>query len=162
MIIIKTKVISAFPCCGKSYAFKNSKNYSILDSDSSDFSWCKDAEGNPCRVRNPSFPQNYIQHIKDNIGKVDIIFVSSHKEVRVALDDANIRYCTVYPKEDMLNEWVGRMYLRGSDDEFMRFIIRNWDMFMYEIWHENNHGFGIHRLGNNEFISGSLDFLYNW
>ena len=36
----ETKIISAYPCCGKTYAFENYQDiYSILDSDSSDFSW---------------------------------------------------------------------------------------------------------------------------
>lgn len=64
------------------------------------------------KVRNPEFPNNYIQHIKDNIGKVDIICVSSHLKVRQALTDAGIKFITVYPKEDMLDEWIGRMYRR--------------------------------------------------
>ena len=36
-----TKIISAFPACGKTYAFKklNENGYKILDSDSSEFSW---------------------------------------------------------------------------------------------------------------------------
>ena len=36
-----TRIISAFPACGKTYAFKklNQKGYTILDSDSSQFSW---------------------------------------------------------------------------------------------------------------------------
>lgn len=159
---MKTQVISAFPCCGKTHAFQNNTRYSILDSDSSQFSWVKDANGNNTKERNPEFPRNYIQHIKENIGKVDIIFVSSHKEVRVALDEAGIRYCTVYPKEDILNEWVGRMFLRRSDEKFIRFIADNWNSFMREIWTENNHGFGICRLNSNEYIGDKLDFLYNW
>ena len=41
---METKIISAFPACGKTYAFKklNEKGYKILDSDSSQFSWCYD------------------------------------------------------------------------------------------------------------------------
>ena len=37
----KTKIISAFPACGKTYAFEklNENGYEILDSDSSKFSW---------------------------------------------------------------------------------------------------------------------------
>ena len=36
-----TKIISAFPACGKTQAFKklNENGYKILDSDSSQFSW---------------------------------------------------------------------------------------------------------------------------
>lgn len=152
----KTLVISAFPCCGKSYAFENYQNkYSILDSDSSKFSW--NYEYNPVvsdkieRYRNPEFPNNYIKHIKENIGKVDIIFVSSHLQVREALKEAGIVYCTVYPKETMLNEWVGRMYRRGNDKDFIQFQIDHWDEFTHNITSEP-HGFEIYRLGNNEYI----------
>lgn len=61
-----TIVISAFPACGKSYKVKNynGKPYTMLDSDSSNFSWIKDELGNNTKVRNPDFPSNYIQHIK--------------------------------------------------------------------------------------------------
>lgn len=100
----ETKIISAYPCCGKTYAFENYQDiYSILDSDSSDFSWIyrertddelqkikedfesmlsptnadKELERIRCekiKERNPDFPNNYIEHIKENIGKVDYIF----------------------------------------------------------------------------------------
>ena len=80
----KTVVISAYPCCGKSYAYEHYKDkYSMLDSDSSKFSWKTEKVALPdmqdgCKweerkVRNPEFPDNYIAHIKENIGKVDII-----------------------------------------------------------------------------------------
>jgi hypothetical protein len=154
-------VVSAFPCCGKTYAFQNYQNrYSILDSDSSEFSWVKDVSGKNTKERNQDFPNNYIQHIKDNIGKVDIIFVSSHKQVREAMKKAGICFCTVYPQTEMLNEWIGRMYRRGNDENFIQFIINNWDEFMREIIYEDNRGFGVCRLGNNEYID--IDFIYNW
>ena len=40
-VLKKTKIISAFPACGKTYAFEklNNKGCTILDSDSSRFSW---------------------------------------------------------------------------------------------------------------------------
>ena len=110
----ETKIISAYPCCGKTYAFENYQDiYSILDSDSSEFSWIyrertddelqkikEDLESmlspinadkefervrhEKIKERNPNFPNNYIEHIKENIGKVDYIFVSSHLVVRQA------------------------------------------------------------------------------
>lgn len=177
----KTVVVSAFPCCGKTYAFENYQNMmSILDSDSSNFNWMfrkrteeeletikKEWESTPhllsgdgyinkikdelIKVRNPDFPNNYIEHIKENIGKVDIIFVSSHLQVREALTNAGIRFCTVYPKKKMLNEWVGRMYRRGNDQKFINFQIEHWDEFVGNISNEP-HGFDVFRLGNNEYI----------
>ena len=157
----ETKVVSAYPCCGKTYAYKNYQDrYKILDSDSSEFSWIKDKNGNNTKERNPDFPNNYIEHIKSNIGKVDIIFVSSHLSVRQAMENANIRFCTVYPKANMLNEWIGRMYRRGSSEDFIKFQIKNWDKFMHKIIFDEYKGFGLIRLGNEEYID--LDFIYNW
>lgn len=158
----RTVVVSAFPCCGKTYAFENYQDkYSMLDSDSSKFSWKYERNSlkGIDKVRNPEFPSNYIEHIKENIGKVDIIFVSSHLQVREAMEEAGISYCTVYPKKEMLNEWVGRMYRRGNDESFIKFQIEHWDEFMHNIQFEP-YGFGICRLGNNEYLD--VDFLYNW
>lgn len=127
-----TKVISAFPACGKSYSYKNRQNLfqGILDSDSSEFSWVKDENGNNTKERNPNFPNNYIQHIKDNIGKVEIIFVSSHDVVRKALKDNNIAYTLVYPDKSLKQEWIRRFNERGNDEKFIDFISKNWDNFI--------------------------------
>ncbi len=162
-VIPNTVVISAFPCCGKTYAYKHQDEFSVLDIDSNDFSICYDY--NPIvsdhieEYKNPEFPKNYIKSIKDNIGKVDVIFVSSHLAVRQALEDARIRFCTVYPKESMLNEWVGRMYRRGSSKSSIDYQISHWNEFMKNLINEPT-GFGIWRLGNNEYID--LSVLRYW
>ena len=70
----KTKIISAFPACGKTYAFEklNENGYTILDSDSSKFSWCYDYnQANSDKIekyRNPEFPSYY------NVGLVCDLF----------------------------------------------------------------------------------------
>ena len=81
-------VISAYPACGKSTIFHNFSIYSgneegmkILDSDSSLFSWVYDKWGNKTNTRNPNFPKNYIEHIKEHLSTDDIIFVSSQKSI---------------------------------------------------------------------------------
>ena len=51
------------------------------------------------------------------------------------------------------------MYRRGNDENFIKFQIEHWDEFMHNIMFEP-YGFGINRLGNNEYIN--IDFLYNW
>ena len=104
---MNTKVISGFPGVGKSYLFNNT-DLKVLDSDSSNFSWIKDSEGRNTKERNPDFPQNYIDHIKKNIGKVDIILTSSHDVVRKALKESCIDYILVHPniraKENTLKD----------------------------------------------------------
>ncbi|WP_039240936.1 hypothetical protein [Clostridium botulinum] len=125
-----TIIISGFPAVGKSYLFNNKNELKILDSDSSQISWI--SEG----VRHPNFPQNYIEHIKDNIGKADIILVSSHKVVRDALKSNNIDYVIVYPSITLKNEYIQRYKERGNNEGFINMIDENWDSFISEIEEE--------------------------
>ena len=151
-------VISAFPACGKSTYYREWSQYSrdnvwrkgnngeqvlnniglpcgkkILDSDSSEFSWIKDEYGNNTDVRNPNFPNNYINYIKKHLKSEDIIFVSSHDNVRKALEKNNIEYYLVYPDKCLLDKWIYRMNKRGNDEKFIKFITSNWDKFIDDI-----------------------------
>ena len=130
-----TVIISAFPSCGKTWCYNNVKKYKILDSDSSNFSWLYDVNRKKTDVRNPEFPENYIRHIKENLGKVDVIFVSSHKEVRDALKAESIPYVLVFPENNMENElfYMQGYKERGSDSKFCAFIRENWSNFIDEM-----------------------------
>ena len=137
-MIVNTKgtvIISAFPGCGKTWCYNNVKKYKMLDSDSSNFSWLYDINRKKTDIRNPEFPKNYIHHIKENLGKVDIIFVSSHKEVRDALRAESIPYILVFPENNMENElfYMQGYKERGSDPKFCAFIRENWSNFIDEM-----------------------------
>ena len=150
-----TKVIAAFPACGKSYCFDRNEDYLILDSDSSKFSWMWDC-GN--KIRNPEFPKNYIEHIKENIGKVDFIFVSTHEEVRQALTEADIDFILVFPGQALKAEWVGRCFLRGSGEQFCSMIAGNWDYWISQMWDEAICNKRKHYvLKSDEYISDILE-----
>lgn len=184
-------VISAYPCCGKSYMYNNPpEGLKILDSDYFQFSciirkptqeeidkyreelkaktqkgkrlmgeqlYINNYTNTDIMVRNPEFPANYIKHIKDNLDKVDIIFVSSHLKVREAMTEAGIEFVTVYPDNSMLNEWVGRMYRRGNDKAFIDFQIDYWDEFTNNIQKEP-HGKFLFRLNHK---IAYIEDLYN-
>ena len=84
------------------------------------------------KVRDPDFPNNYIKHIKENIGKYDYIFVSSHRSVREALDCEGIDYTIVYPSYECMAEWVGRCFVReknGEDGCNANTMYENWFPF---------------------------------
>lgn len=144
----KALIISAFPGMGKSHYFKNNSCYSfdnelvehpgnrILDSDSSDFSWIKDENGNNTTVRNPEFPENYIRHIKCNLYNKDIIFVSSHKQVREALEREGLHYAIVYPGKKLKNHLLERYEKRGSSQAFIKLMLDNFDSFVEQIEEE--------------------------
>lgn len=113
---MKTKIYSVFPACGKTWLCEHQEDYNlkILDSDSSQFSW---VYVNGTKERNPDFPTNYIKHIKENIGKYDCIFVSSHASVREALDEEGIDFIIVYPEMSCEAEWIGRCFIRDKNGE---------------------------------------------
>lgn len=184
---MRTIVISAYPCCGKSFLYENWKDQcTILDSDSSNFSWATrkrteaelqlirkqwDDEGHLLsgegyinqikdeyiKVRNPEFPNNYIKHIKDNLGKADIILVSSHLSVRQAMQDAGIKFVTVYPSRECMHEWIGRMVSREDPKSFIDFQMRNWDLFHSTIFDEP-YGEDIIWLRHNQYL---FDVIYD-
>lgn len=150
-----TIIISGFPGCGKSYVCDHGwHDYKILDSDSSKFSWIYE-NGIKTRNRNPMFSFDYIDHIKRNIGKVDIIFVSSHLHIRRLLSKKGIKYITVYPDVDDKETWVGRMYMRGNDPEFINNQIEHWEERVGNISSET-FGLELFRLNHNEYM---MDFL---
>ncbi|MBO5828764.1 MAG: hypothetical protein J6R59_10005 [Paludibacteraceae bacterium] len=148
-----TKIYSIFPACGKTWLYEHQEDYDlkILDSDSSQFSWLIEEVEDPDyviigegeikplihrnKVRNPDFPNNYIEHIKDNIGKYDCIFVSSHAAVRKALDEAGIDFTIVYPEQRCKAEWVGRCFIREQNGESgcgTKVMYDNWEQWISE------------------------------
>jgi len=152
-----TKIISGFPGVGKSYMFNNNSKLTILDSDSSNFSWVKDDKGNNTSERNPNFPSNYVQHIKENIGKVDIIMVSSHDIVRKSLQDANINYTIVYPDISLKDEYIQRYKDRGSNEGFVTMINKNWSNFIVETEKETFPKKIV--LCEGEFLADVINFI---
>lgn len=136
---MNTRIYSIFPACGKTWLYEHQEDYDlkILDSDSSEFSWIYtniDIEGLR-KIRNPDFPDNYIKHIKENIGKYDCIFVSSHASVREALDAEGIDFTIVYPEMDCKAEWVGRCFIREKNGESgcsAEVMYNNWEQWIEE------------------------------
>lgn len=158
-----TKIIAAFPACGKTYYFDNREEDNIvLDSDSSKFSWVYTDNGNNgwWKERNPEFPKNYIKHIKENIGKVDYIFVSTHEVVREALNEANINFTLVFPEQTLKSEWIGRCFLRGSDEKFCQLIADQWDEWMRQMEEEVIiNGRKYYRLKHGEYLSDAMKHI---
>lgn len=158
-----TKIISAFPACGKTYLFNKYKNYSsikFMDSDSSEFHWVYDKDNK--KTLNPNWPINYIEHIKENIGKADIIFVSSHDEIRDLLFDNNIEYTLVVPYDRItcMYEWVGRMYCRNNKPEFINNIINNWNKWLCDISNKINYNDIIY-LTESEYLDDIISINFD-
>ena len=177
-----TLVISAYTCCGKTYASEHIKDYDILDVNLCNFKTIKrfpneeeieeerkrwdsslhlmSVEGHLNQfkqqiisVNNPDFPNNFIQYIKKNIGKVDVIFVDGDIRIRQWLNKAKIKFVTIYPCNDLLQEWIGRMYLCDYSDFIIRNHINGWHHAMR---HKEQLGDNLINLSHGEYINEKL------
>jgi hypothetical protein len=138
--MIETTLISAFPGTGKTSYYNN--NNDCLDSDSSKFD-------------KTYFPDNYIEHIKRNVGKVSYIFISSHEEVRKALEKNYLYFTLIYPDISLKSEYLERYKKRGSPDSFISLLDKNWDTWINQLQKQEHCRHII--LKSNQFISDVLN-----
>ena len=130
------KVVCGFPGVGKSYFYKIA-GLRVKDSDSSLFP-------------KSAFPGNYIAHIQSVMNDFDHVLVSSHQDVRSALQSVGIPFTLVYPQIELKAEYMERYKLRGSPDAFLSLMDNNWDAFV---------GSCMKQVGCNHIVLGSGQFL---
>jgi len=132
-----TLLCAGFPAVGKSHLYNHSK-LKVLDSDSSKFD-------------KAFFPKNYIEHIKGNLGKVDIILISSHDVVRDALVKEGLDFTLVYPNIDLKDEFIERYKQRGSDEGFIKLVSGNWNDWITQL--QNQNGCKKIELSTGQYLS---------
>lgn len=140
---IDSKVICGFPGIGKSsyWTSRGTRPGSVVDSDSSLFSWVWRIDGLrsvKTDERNINFPANYIEHIQEHMGWVNDILVSSHKDVRNALVDAEIPFTLIFPDIDDKKEYVQRYVDRGSPEALINLINQNWNDWILDCQNQKN------------------------
>ena len=149
----KAIVIAGFPGIGKSFLFKH-KNIKAADSDSSLFSWIT-VDG--VRKRNPDFPRNYIEHIQKASRKNDVVLVSTHADVRNALDAAGICYALVYPTHACKQEYLNRYVGRDSPEAFCKMMSEKFNDFVAECMDHASPEAHHYQLQKQQFLSTVLD-----
>jgi hypothetical protein len=118
-MFIGTKIIAAFCGTGKTYLCHNS-NINCVE-----FECWKYREGD--------FPNNYIQDIKSQIGKVDYIFISTDPVVLTKLYEYGITVILVYPKISLKKEYLKRYEDRKSAINFIKMLNKNWNKWITEL-----------------------------
>lgn len=157
----KSIVMCAFPLCGKTYTTKDyASYYRMSDSDSSKFSWIVDEETSE-RKRNPRFPDNYVEHIKEILPTLDIVFVSTHKDVFAALQKANINYYIVKPRVELLDEWIRRYCNRSYNGFPLQVLKDNWYQWHKDVDEAAAHPLCIKKveLEKNQYISDIIEYV---
>ena len=139
-------IISGFPGIGKSTIaapVETNQDVDVLlqgnpelagltfhDSDSSKFSWSEPG------VRHPDWPQNYLEHIQSIDGENQIVFVSTHAEVRHALHHASMPFMVVAPHPGDKDIYLQRYLQRGSSEGFVNLLTAQWDNWLKELARE--------------------------
>ena len=171
----KTLIISAFPACGKTFLYKNQEqllfksqdglqiHYSFLDSDSSKF---KKYDG---------WEKEYVNHIEENIGKVDSIFISQHDVVLQEIANRGLPAVTVGPENlpwttnenKMLTkqQWFGRFVLRDNRHianfmDWIKNLSENYDNWTSIQQQTKYCPIEFFPLGANQYLSNIIEELY--
>lgn len=137
------KIISAFPGIGKTTLVQINKNY--IDLESSDYKWIDIDKTLPIEERkgtaktiNPDFPENYIKKIIELTDMGFNVLISSHKEVREALQARGIKYTIVLPSLDMKEEMINRYLSRGNQESFVNLLKTNYEKFVEDLSMDSN------------------------
>jgi len=146
-------VVCGFPGVGKTSLFFAENELTILDSDSTNFSWSDETK----TKRNPEWPQNYIAHIQDAKDSSDLVLVSSHDVVRTALMEAGIPFTLVYPSLDMKDEYIQRYIQRGSNESFVALLEANYEKWIAELMAQRGCTHVV--LKSGQYLSDVLDRL---
>lgn len=162
------------PGAGKSTFMKaaEAKGIKVSDSDSQRHHFLTDVEGNYVdeegnvvtskedRVPNPRFVEDYLAAIQEAATEADLVFVSTHQEVRDALRDAGVPFALFTYDPSIREEVVDRIRTRkGPQPEFVNNIIANVVDSNWDNWVTDEHADGpshIFVLGSGEFIGNVL------
>lgn len=132
------KIISAFPGIGKTTLVQTNKNY--VDLESSDYKWIDidktlsiEERKGTAKTINPYFPENYIKKIIELTDTGFNVLISSHKEVREALQAQGIEYTIILPSLDMKEEMISRYLSRGNQESFVNLLKTNYEKFVGDL-----------------------------
>ena len=85
---------------------------------------------------------------------MDVILVSSHKDVRDALVENGIFFDLVYPEIGLKEEYLERYEGRGSNKDFIDLLDKMWDTWVTEC--ENQEGCNHIVLGSGMFLEDAF------
>lgn len=114
-----TLIISAFPGTGKTYICDNVTN---IDAVEVEFWKYKD-----------DLHAEYINLIKDYIGKVDYIFVATDPIGLKLLHCEGLKIILVYPENELREEYLQRYIDRDSPTDFIGAFMKYWNPWLDEL-----------------------------
>lgn len=109
-------IICGFPGVGKStIATQNNK---IVDHESRKYE------------KTIGWERNYINDCKKLLIESKIVLMTTHDSVRKMLKLKDMQYYLVYPDKSLKDEYLLRYRSRGSSQEFIESLDKNWDNYL--------------------------------
>lgn len=124
----KALVIAGFAGIGKTYLANKCKNVADLESSEYHYDYSnvdpseyEKMKGNPNRVVNPDFPQNYIKAIKKAIKKYDIVFIwfQINNGFLQLCEQNGIDYQICIPSREAFKNYKKRYVERGNSERWL-------------------------------------------
>lgn len=109
-------IICAFPATGKTTAIANADDLGIsaCDSDSEGYHWVDCTLPSGERKERSDWPRCYMDHLLAMSLEYDLVFCSTHQEVRDALVAAGMYFVVVYPTSDQKSGYLDRVMNRHT------------------------------------------------
>lgn len=114
-----TKIISAWCGSGKTFICKNTHINAI--------------EIEYWKYKDKDMQKEYIIDIKNNINKVDLIFISTDPDGLLLINNLGYEIILVYPKNELRNEYLQRYLDRDSPADFIGVFMKYWDNWLNEL-----------------------------
>lgn len=125
-------IIAGFSGIGKTILGKKYKN--VLDLDAAEYAYDDshllaipfEARKGMKRKPNLEFPNNYIQQIKKNMNKYDIILVWDREDIIEEYIKNNIEFSLCYPQVNDLEHYINRFRNRGNSEEYIKMKLKQY------------------------------------
>jgi hypothetical protein len=101
--------------------------------------------------------EKFIQDIKEQIGEVDYIFLSTEIESLKLLHNEGLDIVLIYPKKELRNEYLDRYIIRDNPYDFIGTMMKYWDSTIDELQKQNYCKHIV--LEKNQYIHNVLSLI---
>ena len=85
------------------------------------------------KYKEKDLQKEYIIDVKNNIGKVDYIFIPTEPEGMMLLHNEGIEITLVYPQNELRNEYLDRYIERDSPYDFIGTFMKHWNIWIDDL-----------------------------
>ena len=136
-------IVCAFPATGKTWAIGHASDLDLraCDSDSEDYHWADRNVLREKRIERENWISVYVDHLIAETTRQDIVFCSTHQEVRNELVRRGISFMVVYPTANQKKEYINRVTNRttGLCGKFgIKLMTESWDTWLTGMTEQSN------------------------